>query len=178
MLFRSVVSSQIFMPHSRTFFPIIIALYQKNAQGMDDLFIHNYSFKIYPTNQILRLCDFDFIANYVQKYPNHQDKRKEVAYFYTLRDINALKRSKTFLEKPQKNAVKVFAHNLKYYYYIHHFKQFAHQLPFYLGNLDIFIDNDAFLSMEDEFLQLKSNYRVKEYFEKLFYPYVYHFQAA
>ena len=173
-----VVSSQIFMPNSSTFFPIIIALYQKNAQGMDDLFIHNYPFKIYPTNQILRLCDFDFIANYVQKYPNHQDKRKEVAYFYTLRDINALKRSKTFLEKPQKNAVKVFAHNLKYYYYIHHFKQFAHQLPFYLGNLDIFIDHDAFLSMEDEFLQLKSNYRVKEYFEKLFYPYVYHFQAA
>ncbi|MBR0128260.1 MAG: hypothetical protein IJM09_00425 [Neisseriaceae bacterium] len=47
-----------------------------------------------------------------------------------------------------------------------------------MGNLDIFIDHDAFLSMEDEFLQLKSNYRVKEYFEKLFYPYVYHFQAA
>ncbi|MBR3482242.1 MAG: hypothetical protein IKH45_05090, partial [Neisseriaceae bacterium] len=166
-----VVSSQIFMPNSYTFFPIIIALYQKNTQGMDYSFIQNYPFKIYPTNQILRLCDFDFIANYVQKYPNHQDKRKEVAYFYTLRDINALKRSKTFLEKSQKNAVKVFAHNLKYYYYIHHFKQFAHQLPYYLGNLDIFIDNDAFLSMEDEFLQLKSNYRVKEYFEKLFRPY-------
>ena len=59
--------------------------------------------------------DFDFIGNYVSKYPNHKDSRQEVAYFYTLRDINALKRSKTFLDKPQANAIKVFADNLKYY---------------------------------------------------------------
>ena len=162
-----VISSEIFTPNSSTFFPIIIALYQKNAQGMDYEFIKNYSFKIYPNN-ILRLNDFDFIVNYVQKYPNHKDTRQEVAYFYTLRDINALKRSKTFLDKPQANAIKVFADNLKYYYYIHHFKQFAHQLPFYFGNLDVFINNEEFLPIADDFCQLESNDKVSGYFENLF----------
>ena len=167
-----VVSSEIFTPNSRTYFPVIIALYQKNTQGMDFNFIQNYSFKIYPENKTLRLNDFDFITNYVQKYPNHKDTRQAVAYFYTLRDINALKRSKTFLDKPQNNAIKVFYDNLKYYYYIHHFKQFAHQLPFYFGNLDIFIDNKTFLPLADEFMQLKSNKKVEMYFEKLFEKYI------
>lgn len=167
-----VISSEIFTPNSSAFFPIIIALYQKNKQGMDYEFIKNYSFKIYPNNHILCLRNFDFIGNYVQKYPNHKDARKEVAYFYTLRDINALKRSKTFLDKPQANAIKVFADNLKYYYYIHHFKQFANQLPFYFGNLDVFIDNEEFLSIADDFSQLKPNHKVQMYFEKLFKEYV------
>ena len=167
-----VVSSEIFTPNSSTFFPIIIALYQKSTQGMDYEFIQNYSFKIYPDNHTLRLKDFDFIGNYVQKYPNHKDTRKEVAYFYTLRDINALKRSKTFLDKPQANAIKVFADNLKYYYYIHHFKQFAYRLPFYFGNLDVFINNEEFLSIADDFSQLKPNNKVQMYFERLFKEYV------
>ena len=167
-----VVSSEIFTPNSSTFFPIIIALYQKSTQGMDYEFIQNYSFKIYPDNHTLRLKDFDFIGNYVQKYPNYKDTRKEVAYFYTLRDINALKRSKTFLDKPQANAIKVFADNLKYYYYIHHFKQFAYRLPFYFGNLDVFINNEEFLSIADDFSQLKPNSKVQMYFERLFKEYV------
>lgn len=167
-----VVSSEIFTPNSSTFFPIIIALYQKSTQGMDYEFIKNYSFKIYPNKHTLRLKDFDFIGNYVPKYPNHKDTRQEVAYFYTLRDINALKRSKTFLDKPQANAIKVFADNLKYYYYIHHFKQFAYQLPFYFGNLDVFIDNEEFLSIADDFSQLQANSKVQMYFARLFKEYV------
>lgn len=167
-----VISSEVFTPNSSTYFPIIIALYQKNIQGMDYEFIKDYSFKIYPDDKVLCLNNFDFIGNYVQKYPNHKDTRQEVAYFYTLRDINALKRSKTFLDKPQANSIKVFADNIKYYYYIHHFKQFAHQLPFYFGNLDVFINNEDFLPLADEFLQLKSNNKVQMYFERLFKEYV------
>ena len=162
-----VISSQIFTPNSSTFFPIIIALYEKNSNGMSYDFIQNYTFKTYE-GQSFRLNNFDFITNYVGKYPNPYDKRTEVAFFHTLRDINALKRNQTFMSKPNSNSVRVFAENLKYYCYIHHFKQFANKLPYYFGNLDIFINNDEFLKIADLFLDLNPNPKITEYFEKLF----------
>lgn len=162
-----VISSQIFTPSSSTYFPIIIALYTKNQNGMDYEYIKNYTFKTYE-GQNFRLNDFDFITNYVGKYPNPYDKRKEIAFFHTLRDINALKRNQTFMSKPNANSVRVFAENLKYYCYIHHFKQFASKLPYYFGNLDIFIDNDEFLKISDLFLDLKPHPKITAYFEKLF----------
>ena len=162
-----VISSQIFTPNSSTFFPIIIALYEKNSNGMSYDFIQNYTFKTYE-GQSFRLNNFDFITNYVGKYPNPYDKRVGVAFFHTLRDINALKRNQTFMSKPNSNSIRVFAENLKYYCYIHHFKQFANRLPYYFGNLDIFINNDEFLKIADLFLDLNPNPKITEYFEKLF----------
>lgn len=166
-----IISSEIFTPKSKTFFPIIIALYVKNSQGMDYEFIKNYTFKTYE-GQKFRLNNFDFITNYVSKYPNHYDKRKEVAFFHTLRDINALKRNQTFMNEQNSNSIKVFAENLKYYCYIHHFKQFAAKLPYYFGNLDIFINNAEFLKISDSFLSLKEQPQITMYFEKLFKEYV------
>ncbi|WP_064000353.1 hypothetical protein [Campylobacter iguaniorum] len=162
-----IISSEIFMPNSSTYFPIIIALYQKNKTGMSYDFIQNYNFKTYE-GQSFRLNSFDFITNYVGKYPNPYDKRQEVAFFHTLRDINALKRNQTFMDKPNSNSVRVFAENLKYYCYIHHFKQFASKLPYYFGNLDIFINNTEFLKIADLFLDLNPHPKIIEYFEKLF----------
>lgn len=162
-----IISSQIFTPNSSTFFPIIIALYQKHKVGMNYDFIKNYTFKTIE-GQSFKLNNFDFITNYVGKYPNPYDTRKEVAFFHTLRDINALKRNQTFMNKPNSNSIRVFAENLKYYCYIHHFKQFANKLPYYFGNLDIFINNDEFLKISDLFLDLNPNPKITEYFEKLF----------
>ena len=161
-----IISSEIFTPNSSTFFPIIIALYEKSYLGMDYEFIKDYKFKTCKGNSF-RLNDFDFIGSYVQKYPNHNDSRKPVKYFYTLRDINALKRNQTFMETPNSNSVKVFNENLKYYCYIHHFKKFASNLPYYFGNLDVFIDNDEFLKISDEFLDLNSKPCINRYFENL-----------
>lgn len=167
-----IVSSQFFTPNSSAFFPIIIALYQKNANGMDYEFIQNYHFKTIE-GQSFCLNDFDFIANYVSKYPNPNDKRDAVAYFYTLRDINALKRNQTFMQRQNANAVKVFSENLKYYIYIHFFKAYCGKLPYFLGNLDIFIDNEAFLKIENEFLAwfYKKPFdesKIQSYFNALF----------
>ena len=162
-----IISSQIFTPNSNTFFPIIIALYKKSISGMNYEFIQNYTFKTIE-GQSFKLTNFDFITNYVSKYPNPYDKRKEVAFFHTLRDINALKRNQTFMKKQTTNSIRVFAENLKYYCYIYHFKQFANKLPYYFGNLDIFIDNVEFLKIADLFLDLNPHPKIKEYFEKLF----------
>ena len=96
-----------------------------------------------------------------------------MAVFYTLRDINALKRNKTFLPSQSANAIKVFSDNLKYYIYIHFFKKYCANLPYFLGNLDIFIDNEAFLKIEDEFLawfyqKPFDKSKIQAYFERLF----------
>lgn len=167
-----IISSRFFTPNSSSFFPIIIALYQKNVAGMDFEFIKNYRFETIE-GQKFCLNDFDFITNYVSKYPNLKDKREAVAFFYTLRDINALKRNQSFIQKENSNAIKVFKENLKYYVYIHFFKAYCGVLPYFLGNLDIFIDNEAFLKIENEFLawfyqKPFDEMMIKAYFDTLF----------
>ena len=101
-LIDSVLVSSENFSNAKTYFPIIIALYKRDSQGMEYEFIKSYRFKTME-NKSLRLKDFDFITHYINKYPNPHDKRKEVAYFHTLRDINALKRNKTFVENAETN---------------------------------------------------------------------------
>ena len=55
-----IISSQIFCPYSLGFFPIIIALYEKNKKGINYDFIKNYNFKTID-DKIFCLNDFDFI---------------------------------------------------------------------------------------------------------------------
>lgn len=165
-----VISSEIFT-NSKTFFPIAIALYEQNNEGMDFNFIKNYEFKTYE-GQTFILNKFDFIGNYITKYPNPKDIRKEVAYFHTMRDINALKRNATFMQKYNSNTIRVFSENLKYYYYVHHFKKFAKDLPYYFGNLDVFIDHKEFVKIENDFLSFDDNSSIKNYFDRLFKEYV------
>lgn len=169
-LIDSLLISSSNFTKAKTHFPIIIALYERDLRGMDYEFIESYSFKT-DEGRTLRLKKFDFITKYVNKYPNPHDKGKAVAYFHTLRDINALKRNKTFLAKESHNAIRIFADNLKYYYYIHHFKSFANRLPYYFGNLDVFIDNVRFLENVDSFMSLDSNKYIEEYFTELFKEY-------
>lgn len=170
-----IVSSQFFTPNSSTFFPIIIALYQKNDEGMDYEYIQKYIFKTLE-NHHFSLSQFDDIDHYICKYPNPNDKRKAIAYFHTLRDINALKRNQTFMQKPNSNSIKIFEENLKYYVYIHFFKEYAYLLPYYFGNMNIFIDNAAFKNIENELLAwfYKKTYnkeKIKAYFDTLFWKF-------
>ena len=162
-----IVSSQEFNTKASSYFPVIIALYEQNVLGMDYSFIVDYRFKIDDGHGI-RLADFDFIGNYISKYPNATGKGEPVAYFYPMRDINALKRNKTFVDKPSDKMIPIYADKLKYYYYAHHFKRYADKLPYYFGNLDVFIDNDAFLKIENAFMTIEDNELISEYFAKLF----------
>lgn len=169
-LLDCLVISSAFFTNSKTFFPIAIALYEKTNKGMDFNFIKNYEFKTYE-GQTFVLNKFDFIGNYITKYPNPKDSRKEVAYFHTMRDINALKRNATFMPNYNSNTIRVFSENLKYYYYVHHFKKFAKDLPYYFGNLDVFINHKEFIKIEKDFLSLDNNSSIKNYFNRLFKEY-------
>ena len=140
-----IISSRVFHGTSRTSeFPIIIALYERNIRGMTYEYVRNYLFKTVE-GKSFKLSDFDYVSNYVRKYPAKEERFGEVdVLFYTLRDINALRRNRTFLEKPTRNALKVDPSKLDFYLYIDVFKDFCEYVPYYLNNLDVIIDLELF----------------------------------
>lgn len=158
LLDSTIISSQIFCPKSLGFFPIVIALYERDNQGMDFDFICNFSFKT-REGKSFRLNDFDFIAQYIDKYPNKKrvDSKHKVAMFYTLRDINALRRSKTFISKNTANAVYVTQDKYSLYCYVDVFKQIIKHIPYYLGNCDVLIDFKKFQALESAFIKASEN---------------------
>ncbi|MDR0643420.1 MAG: hypothetical protein LBG05_00700 [Treponema sp.] len=149
-----VVSSGVFSATSKAAsFPIIIALYERTLLGMDYAYIQQYQFKT-NDHKTFVIQAFDTIGNYIPKYPNRKTVRGRdtAAYFYTMRDINALKRTATFLEKETANAVRVTKTNLPYYCYVDVFKDYIPHIPYYFGNSDVMIDNDYFQALAPLFV--------------------------
>ncbi|OJI08354.1 hypothetical protein BK005_00920 [bacterium CG10_37_50] len=150
-----IISSHEFSDTSRGMaFPILIALYKRDKSGMDYDYIQNYQFKV-KDDGIFRLKDFDTIVNYVQKYPNKKFLNKDdkpVAKFWTLRDINALKRNRTFINEDTYNTVYILMEKLPYYCYIDIFKQYANRMPYFIGNCDVIIDNEKFDEIKECFI--------------------------
>ena len=150
-----IISSHEFSDTSRGMaFPILIALYKRDRDGMTYDYIQDYQFKV-KDDGLLRLKDFDTIVNYVQKYPNKKylnKNDKPVAKFWTLRDINALKRNRTFIDSDTYNTVYVLMEKLPYYCYIDVFKQYADKMPYFLGNCDVIIDNEKFNEIKECFI--------------------------
>ncbi|PAF53955.1 hypothetical protein BKH42_03020 [Helicobacter sp. 13S00482-2] len=169
-------------------FPILIGLYQRDHIGMNCEFIECFEFKI-KDGGTFRLNDFDTIKNYIHKYPNKKylkETDEPIAKFYTLRDINALKRNRTFIDYHSNNAVYVCKDKFPYYCYIDIFKRYIHKLPYFLGNCDVIIDNEKFQKIQEYFVEesirthpvLKNHFKprgipnakikIESYFEELF----------
>ena len=150
-----IISSHEFSETSRGMaFPILIALYKRDRNGMNYEYIQNYEFKVKDDGHF-RLKNFDTIVNYVSKYPNKKylnKNDKPVAKFWTLRDINALKRNQTFIDSDTYNTVYVLMKKLPYYCYIDIFKQYAYKMPYFIGNCDIIIDNEKFNKIKECFI--------------------------
>jgi hypothetical protein len=151
----TIISSHEFSATSRGMaFPILIGLYKKDSDGMTYDYIQNYQFKV-KDDGFFRLRDFDTIVNYVQKYPNKKflnKNDKPVAKFWTLRDINALKRNRTFIDDDTYNTVYILMEKLPYYCYIDVFKQYASKMPYFIGNCDVIIDNEKFNEIRECFI--------------------------
>lgn len=150
-----IISSHEFSDTSRGMaFPILVALYKRDQDGMTYDYIQNYQFKV-KDDGFFRLKDFDTIVNYVQKYPNKKYLNKydkPVAKFWTLRDINALKRNRTFIDSDTYNTVYILMEKLPYYCYIDIFKQYANKMPYFIGNCDVIIDNKKFNEIKECFI--------------------------
>ena len=148
-------------------FPIIIALYESGDMSFD--YIKDFNFKV-EDGAVFKLNDFDFIGNYLSKYPKKEVKNP-AGYFYTMRDINALKRNKTFLAEKSANAITIEHKELPYYHYVNLFKKYAKELPFWCGNLDVFIDNSFFSKHVEDFVKSSKSGKISQtvdaYFKKM-----------
>lgn len=160
-LIDSLIISSSYFTKSSNSFPTIIAIYKKGA--MDYGYIKNFSFKV-ESYSIIKLNNFDYINNYIDKYPKKNINDDEiVGYFYTFKDLNTLKRSRTFLDKKITNAIAIKKEQLKCVDISK--KECIDKLPFYFGNLDTPINNNEFLKHEKIFFV---NSKIKEqYFQKL-----------
>ena len=150
-----VISSASFSATSNsTHFPIIIALYKRTPRGMTYGDIANKQF-VTDSGKKFVLNNFDTIDRYVQKYPNRKivPASDTVAFFYTLRDINALRRSRTFLKNEITNAVRVKREQFSFYCYIDAFKDNLCHMPYYFGNSNIFINLENFKRLETLFVR-------------------------
>ena len=185
-------------------FPIVLALYQRDTQGMEYSFIRSFRFRIADTDNKKRaapikpqrgamsiegfcLGDFDYINNYIDKYPKkkrptsdyslfpsvegdtHHSEKDDSLFFWTMRDINALKRNRTFVENYSANTIVIDKRKLDYYAYIDVFKRNLHRLPFYFGNCDVLIDDELFKQYKSAFISdtvshhpfLKKHFQIK-----------------
>ena len=139
-------------------FPIVLALYEKDTQGIAYSFIHSFRFRIAGKNDFC-LDDFDYITGYIDKYPKKKNRltsdyvlNDEPLFFWTMRDINALKRNRTFVESYSANTIVIDKRKLDYYAYVDVFKRNQHRLPFYFGNCDVLIDDNLFKQYKSAFI--------------------------
>jgi hypothetical protein len=149
----TVFNSQAFLDASKlNGFPVLIAIYQKSESGTSYEDIYHWRFDTIE-NDSFSLSQFDYIGKYIDKYPNKRGDRSGYL-FYTMRDINALKRSRTFIDEEIANAVHISDEKLDYYCYVDIFKDYADNLPYYMGNLDIPIDDKRFGPLRESFRAL------------------------
>ena len=143
LLEHVVFSSQEFAGTSKhTGFPVIVALYRrKEGHGLTYDNVQNIRFRTVEGNTFV-LSGFDYATDYVKKYP-HKERYKPEILFYTMRDINALKRCRTFIKDRIANAIDVSPDQLPYYCYIDCFKRYA-DVPYWMGNFDVPFMADEF----------------------------------
>ena len=171
-----IISSQEFSESAHlTPFPIIVAIYHRSPIGMTYKDIKSFPFKI-NTGGFFQLTDFKYITSYVDKYPQKKKPADpDPLYFWTLRDINALSRNKTFVEEHSTNTITIDKAKLEYYIYIDVFKRNLHRIPFYLRNCDIPIDNKLFKDLLPSFVydSIQHHPHLKDHFQiKLPDPYI------
>lgn len=121
---------------TNTEFPVVLAFYKRNDlnEKMNYSFIFNFNFEVLNEKKEMTLSDYKTIDGIVPKYPNN-DKRKTDLQFYTIRDMNALKRNKTFVINCN-NGITVSPSNLYLYAWLDFLKHnFKPSNYFLYGNL-------------------------------------------
>ncbi len=157
-----IFNSQEFENTSKlTGFPIIVGMYKRNeCSGLTYDDVLNYKF-ITVEGQSFVISSKDYVCKFINKYPNRERYNEEIL-FYTMRDINALKRSRTFIKQRENNAVDVNPDKISYYCYVDCFKAYA-EVPYYMGNFDVPFIKDQFDDIAEDVVKI-SKYAHKDVF--------------
>lgn len=137
MLRHVIFSSQEFAGTSKIAgFPVIVALYRRTEPGKGLTYsdVCNMRFTTIEGADF-SVAGFDYVDEVIKKYP-HKGRYNPEILFYTMRDINALKRSRTFIKDRIANAVDVDPVKLPYYCYVDCFKRYA-DVPYWMGNFNV-----------------------------------------
>lgn len=154
-----VFNSQEFSETSKgTSFPIVAAVYARHPHGTKYEQVRHHRFRTLESAHFA-LSDYDYACRYIAKYPSRFSSASNARNgarlrFFTMRDINALKRSRTFIKEDTANTIYIIPEKIHYYCYIDAFKGIAPRLPYYLGNFDVMINHSSFERIKDDFLTL------------------------
>jgi len=123
--------------NSNAEFPVVISLYKNSkSKNMNFEYIENFTFDILNSSETFCLKNFTTIDGHIKKYPTKGLKKDTDLKFYTIRDINALKRNKSFLTGFSNNGIKVSIDDLYQYAWLDYFKNnFNPNKYFIYGNL-------------------------------------------
>jgi len=120
-------------------FPILVALYEKNADGMTFEDVRHFRFDILDNDKKFVLSNFKTTDGYIAKYPprkNDIQKSPIGLYYYTFRDLNSLKKNTSFFTKERPNGVVVTLQNFYKYAYLYSLKSLFNPEDAWLyGNL-------------------------------------------
>ncbi|NCO24215.1 MAG: hypothetical protein COZ07_09710 [Candidatus Infernicultor aquiphilus] len=134
-----IFSSALFHGTGKGKFPILVALYEKNADGMIFEDIRNFRFNILDNEKTFVLSNFKTTDGYINKYPprkNDVQKSPIGLYYYTFRDLNSLKKNTSFFTKEHPNGIMVTLENFYKYSYLYSVKSLFNPEDAWLyGNL-------------------------------------------
>ena len=139
-----IFSSAMFHGTGTGKFPILVALYEKNAVGMTFDYIRNFRFKILDSDKTFVLSNFKTTDGYINKYPprkNDVQKSPIGLYYYSFRDLNSIKKNTSFFTKERATGIVVTLENFYKYAYLYSLKELFNPEDSWLyGNLSPLID--------------------------------------
>lgn len=141
-----IFSSALFHGTGAGKFPILVALYEKDAVGMTFDQIRHFQFDILNSNEKFILSKYETTDGYINKYPPRRDDIKESPigiYYYTFRDFNSLKKNASFMTKKHPNSVVVTVENFYKYAYLYALKSLFNPGNAWLyGNLSPLVNRE------------------------------------
>lgn len=158
-----IISSGEFANTGSTKFPIVIALYIRNNKGMTYDYIREFNFNV-KDKSTFRIDDYRTSDKWIRKYPpiiKDRGKSPLNLYFFPYRDINSLKRSKTFIvseDDVSNKYIVVTLSNFHKYAYLEIFKKFFNGSYVY-GNLSPLLLND--IESNEKLLEKMVTYTIK-----------------
>lgn len=143
-----IFSSGLFKETGNQKFPIVIALYERNIQGMNFEYIKNFEFEVLDRDNKFILSKYQTTDGFINKYPPRKNKEQTSPigiYYYTFRDFNSLKKNSSFLDYKHPNSIVVTLDNFYQYAYLYCLKElFKPKDGWLYGNLSPLIDFENF----------------------------------